>query len=71
MANRKIIKIKRSARYSDRIIIILDDKSVFRVPEDVFILNITTAGATKYIPMLRSITPIPYPNISSSESIST
>jgi len=29
------------------------------------------AGATKYIPMLRRMIPIPYPNISSSESIST
>ena len=44
MANRKIIKIKRSARYSDRIIIILDDKSVFRIPEDVFVLNILHEG---------------------------
>ena len=32
----KIIKIKRSNRFSDRIIITLDNKSVFRVPEDVF-----------------------------------
>ena len=44
MANRKIIKIKRSIRYSDRIIIILDDKSVFRIPEDVFVLNILNEG---------------------------
>jgi len=39
MANRKIVKIKRSTKYSDRIIVYLNDKSVFRVPEDVFILN--------------------------------
>ena len=32
----KIIKIKRSNRFSDRIIITLENKSVFRVPEDVF-----------------------------------
>ena len=44
MANRKIIKIKRSTKYSDRIIIILDDKSVFRIPEDVFVLNILHEG---------------------------
>ena len=44
MANRKIIKIKRSIRYSDRIIIILDDKSVFRIPEGVFVLNILHEG---------------------------
>ena len=31
MANRKIIKIKRSARYSDRIIIILDDSMTIRM----------------------------------------
>ena len=37
--NHKILKIKRSKRYSDRIIIILDNKSVFRIPEDAFILN--------------------------------
>ncbi len=39
MANRKIIRIKRSTKYSDRIIVHLDDKSVFRIPEDVFVLN--------------------------------
>ena len=39
MANRKIVKIKRSTKYSDRIIVYLDDKSVFRIPEDVFVLN--------------------------------
>ena len=44
MANRKIIKIKRSTKYSDRIIIILDDKSVFRIPEGVFVLNILHEG---------------------------
>ena len=44
MANRRIIKIKRSTKYSDRIIIILDDKSVFRIPEDVFVLNILHEG---------------------------
>ena len=35
----KIIKIKRSNRFSDRIIITLENKSVFRVPEDVFALK--------------------------------
>jgi regulatory protein len=39
MANRKIVRVKRSSKYSDRIIIYLDDKSVFRVPEDVFVSN--------------------------------
>ncbi len=39
MANRKIVRIKRSTKYSDRIIVHLDDKSVFRIPEDVFVLN--------------------------------
>ncbi len=44
MANRKIVKVKRSKHYSDRIIIILDDKSVFRVPEDAFVLNVLYEG---------------------------
>jgi hypothetical protein len=42
--NHKILKIKRSKRYSDRIIIILDNKSVFRIPEDAFILNSLHVG---------------------------
>ena len=44
MANRKIVRIKRSTKYSDRIIIHLDDKSVFRIPEDVFVLNVLHEG---------------------------
>ena len=32
---------------------------------------ITAAGATKYIPMLSNMIPIPYPSISSSVSTST
>ena len=44
MRNRKVVKIKRSTKYSDRIIIHLDDKSVFRIPEDVFVLNPLNAG---------------------------
>ena len=39
MKKRKILSIKRSTRYNDRIIVKLDDKSVFRVPEDAFVLN--------------------------------
>ena len=37
--NHKIINIKRSSRYSDRIVVRLDNKNVFRIPEDVFILK--------------------------------
>jgi len=44
MANRKIVRVKRSTKYSDRIIIVLDDKSVFRIPEDVFVLNVLHEG---------------------------
>ncbi len=40
----KIIKIKRSNRFRDRIIIRLDNKSVFRVPEDVFALKPLNVG---------------------------
>ena len=46
MANRKIVRVKRSSKYSDRIIIHLDDKSVFRIPEDVFVSNPLHAGET-------------------------
>ena len=35
----KIINIKRSKRFNDRIIIKLNNKNVFRVPEDVFALK--------------------------------
>ena len=35
----KITNIKRSKRFSDRIIIQLNNKSVFRVPEDAFALK--------------------------------
>ena len=42
--NHKIIKINRSKRYSDRIIITLDNKSVFRVPEDAFVLSPLNVG---------------------------
>ena len=46
MKKRKILSIKRSTRYNDRIIIKLDDKSVFRVPEDAFVLNPFHVGET-------------------------
>ena len=34
----KVVKIKRSTKYSDRIIVTFENKSVLRVPEDAFIL---------------------------------
>ena len=46
MKKRKILSIKRSTRYNDRIIVKLDDKSVFRVPEDAFVLNPLHIGET-------------------------
>jgi regulatory protein len=46
MKKRKVLSIKRSNRYNDRIIVKLDDKSVFRVPEDAFILNPFHVGET-------------------------
>ena len=46
MKKRKILSIKRSTRYSDRIIVKLDDKSVFRLPEDAFVLNPFHVGET-------------------------
>ena len=46
MKKRKILSIKRSTRYNDRIIVKLDDKSVFRLPEDVFALNPFHVGET-------------------------
>ena len=46
MKKRKILRIKRSTRYNDRIIVKLDDKSVFRVPEDAFVLNPFHVGET-------------------------
>ena len=46
MKKRKILSIKRSNRYNDRIIVKLDDKSVFRVPEDAFILSPFHVGET-------------------------
>ena len=46
MIKRKILSIKRSTRYNDRIIVKLDDKSVFRVPEDAFVLNPFHVGET-------------------------
>ena len=46
MNKRKILSIKRSTRYNDRIIVKLDDKSVFRVPEDAFVLNPFHVGET-------------------------
>ena len=46
MRKRKILSIKRSTRYNDRIIVKLDDKSVFRVPEDAFVLNPFHIGET-------------------------
>ena len=46
MKKRKILSIKRSTRYNDRIIVKLDDKSVFRVPEDAFVLNPFHVGET-------------------------
>ena len=46
MKKRKILSIKRSTRYNGRIIVKLDDKSVFRVPEDAFVLNPLHVGQT-------------------------
>ena len=46
MKKRKVLSIKRSTRYNDRIIVKLDDKSVFRVPEDAFVLNALHVGQT-------------------------
>ena len=46
MKKRKILSIKRSTRYNDRIIVKLEDKSVFRVPEDAFVLNPFHVGET-------------------------
>ena len=46
MKKRKILSIKRSTRYNDRIIVKLDDKSGFRVPEDAFVLNPLHVGQT-------------------------
>ena len=46
MKKRKILSIKRSTRYNDRIIVKLDDKSVFRLPEDAFVLNPLHVGQT-------------------------
>ena len=46
MKKRKILSIKRSTRYNDRTIVKLDDKSVFRVPEDAFVLNPFHVGET-------------------------
>jgi len=46
MKKRKILSIKRSTRYNDRIIVKLDDKSVFRLPEDAFVLNPFHVGET-------------------------
>ena len=46
MKKRKILSIKRSTRYNDRIIVKLHDKSVFRVPEDAFVLNPFHVGET-------------------------
>ena len=37
--NLKVLKIKRSTRYSDRIIITFENKSVLRVPESAFIFH--------------------------------
>ena len=42
--NRKVVKIKRSTKYSDRIIITFENKSVLRVPEDAFILHPINVG---------------------------
>ena len=44
MINHKIVKIKRSKKYSDRFIIYLDNKSVLRVSEDAFVLNPLKVG---------------------------
>ena len=37
--NLKVVKIKRSTKYSDRIIITFENKKILRVPENVFILD--------------------------------
>ncbi len=44
MINHKIVKIKRSKKYSDRIIIYFENKSVLRVSEDAFVLNPMKVG---------------------------
>ena len=37
--NLKVVKIKRSTKYSDRIIITFENKNILRVPENVFVLD--------------------------------
>ena len=37
--NLKVVKIKRSTKYSDRIIITFENKNILRVPENVFVLH--------------------------------
>jgi len=44
MINHKIVKIKRSKKYSDRFIIYFENKSVLRVSEDAFVLNPMKVG---------------------------
>ena len=46
MKKRKILSSTRSTRYNNRIIVKLDDKSVFRLPEDAFVLNPLHVGQT-------------------------
>ena len=42
--SRKVIKIKRSTKYNDRIIITFENKSVLKVPEDAFLLHPINIG---------------------------
>jgi len=42
--NSKVVKINRSSKYSDRIVITFENKSVLRVPEDAFILHPILVG---------------------------
>ena len=37
--SRKVIKVKRSTKYNDRIIITFENKSLLKVPEDAFLLH--------------------------------
>ena len=44
--NLKVVKIKRSTKYSDRIIITFENKNILRVPENVFVLDPIKMDAT-------------------------
>ena len=42
--SRKVIKVKRSTKYNDRIIITFENKSVLKVPESAFLLHPIKVG---------------------------